>query len=135
MQIKELAEKAGLSPKTIRYYEQIGVLPPPKRLPNGYRDYDETDLERLRFVVGARHLNFSLDDIGEILAMRDRRESPCGVVLALIQQKAAEISRRIAELQALEVELRQLYRLGLTFPVDDVEGKHCVCHLVTEQAA
>ena len=132
MQIKELAERTHLSDKTIRYYESIDLLPPPRRLPNGYRDYDKTDVDRLKLIVGARHLDFSLDDIGEILALRDRREAPCRFVLDLLQQKADEISQRIAELQRLETELRQLHILGLTFPTDDVDGKHCVCHLVSE---
>jgi len=132
MQIKELAERTNLSDKTIRYYESISLLPPPRRLPNDYRDYDEADVNRLKLIVGARYLDFSLDDIGEILALRDRREAPCRFVLDLLHHKADEISRRIAELQRLETELRQLHTLGLTFPTDDVDGKHCVCHLVSE---
>ena len=134
MRIQELAQSTSLSDKTIRYYESIGLLPPPHRLANGYRDYDEVDVERVRFVVGARNLDFSLDDIGEILALRDRREPPCRVVLELLQQKAAEINRRIGELQQLEAELRELRSLGQTFPTDDVDGKNCVCHLVSERA-
>lgn len=134
MQIKELAERAGVAESTIRYYESIALLPEPARLPNGYRDYREQDLERLRFVAGARFLDFSLDDIGEILALRERGEAPCRVVLDLLQEKADEVNRRVAELQRLETELRRLRALGETFPTDDVEGKECVCHLITEQA-
>lgn len=134
MQIKTFARQANLSPKTIRYYEEIGLLPPPKRLANGYRDYAESDVARARFVAGARSLDFSLDDIQEILDLRDRREAPCRVVLDLLAEKADEISRRIAELQRMETELRELYRLGQTFPQDDVDGKNCVCHLVSNQA-
>ena len=84
MQIKTLADKTGLSDSTIRYYESIGLLPEPGRLSNGYRDYDESDVARLQFVAGARTLDFSLDDIAEILALRDRREAPCRVVLTLL---------------------------------------------------
>lgn len=135
MQIKDLAAASGVTAKTIRYYEEIGVLPPPKRLPNGYRIYDETDVDRLRLVAGARRLGLSLDDIGEILSMRDRGEAPCRTVLELLAEKADEIADRIAELQRLEIELRQLHALGLTFPTDDVDGKHCVCHLVSERTA
>ena len=120
--------------KTIRFYEEVGVLPPPERLPNGYRDYKEADVERVKFVAGLRRLDFSLNDVGEILAMRDRREAPCRVVLDLLSAKADEIAQRIAELSRLEGDLRQLYSLGLTFPTDDVEGKNCVCHLVSEKA-
>lgn len=133
MQIKELAKRTNLTAKTIRYYETIGLLPPPRRLPNGYRDYSEADVDRAKFVAAARGLDFSLDDIGEILDLRDRREAPCRVVLDLLQQRADEISQRIADLQQLETELRELHRLGLTFPTDDVDGKECVCHLITQR--
>jgi DNA-binding transcriptional MerR regulator len=135
MQIKELARQTNLSSKTIRYYEEIGLLPPPSRLSNGYRDYGEGDVERVKFVVGARNLDFSLDDIDEILALRDKREAPCRVVLDMIQNRAEEISQRIVELQQLEDDLRELHKLGQTFPMDDVDGKNCVCHLVSERAA
>ena len=130
MQLKTLARKTGLADSAIRYYESIGLLPEPERRPNGYRDYDEDDVARLQFVAGARALDFSLDDIAEILALRDRREAPCRVVLDLLQEKEEEIARRIAELKRLKMELQQLYTLGQTFPTDDVDGKTCVCHLV-----
>ena len=134
MQIKELSERTSLQDKTIRFYEEVGVLPPPNRLLNGYRDYAEADVERVRFVAGLRRLDFSLDDAGEILAMRDRGEAPCWLVLDLLSAKADKIAQRIAELSRLEKDLRQLYSLGLTFPTDDVEGKNCVCHLVSEKS-
>ena len=132
MQISTLAEKTGLSDSAIRYYESIGLLPEPERLANGYRDYDEGDVARLQFVAGARALDFALDDIAEILALRDRREAPCRVVLNLLQEKEEEITGRIAELERLKMELQELYTLGRTFATDDVDGKACVCHLVQE---
>ncbi len=134
MKISELSARTGIPAKTIRFYESRGVLPPPKRLPNGYRIYDESDVERLRFVAGARRLGLSLDDIQEILALRDRGEAPCRTVLTLLEEKANEVQERIRELQQLEAELRRLHALGLTFPQDDVEGKACVCHLVKTKA-
>jgi DNA-binding transcriptional MerR regulator len=134
MKINELANLTGVSPKTIRYYESIGVLPEPHRSANGYREYEDVDMERLKLVAGARRLEFSLDDVTEIIAMRDRREAPCRMVLDKLEQKADEIAQRIAELQQLEQELRRLHSLGQTFPTDDVDGKACVCHLVSEQS-
>lgn len=134
MQIKQLAALAKVSPKTIRYYEAIGVLPEPQRSPNGYREYEDSDVERLKLVLGARKLEFSLDDVTEILAMRDRREAPCRRVLDKLVQKADEIANRIIELQRLEQELRHLHALGQTFPTDDVDSKACVCHLVSEHS-
>lgn len=133
MQIKEFAQQTNLPAKTIRYYEEIGLLPPPGRLENSYRVYGEGDVVRARFVAAARRLDLSLDDVQEILALRDRREAPCRVLLDRLAEKADEISQRIAELQRLETELRDLHRLGQTFPLDDVEGKNCVCHLVEER--
>lgn len=132
MKIKDLSLDSGVPAKTIRYYEEIGVLPPAKRLPNGYRTYSESDLDRLRLVSGARQVGLSLKEIREIIEMRDRGEAPCTVLLGLLEKKADEIEMRIRALQQLEGELRQLHMLGLTFPTDDVEGKECVCHLVSE---
>ena len=132
MQIQEFSGQTNLPAKTIRYYEEIGLLPPPGRLENGYRDYDEVGVARARLVAGAR-LDFSLDDIREILDLRDRQIAPCRTVLDLLVEKADEISRRIAELQRMETELRELHRLGETYPKDDVDGKNCICHLVSEQ--
>ena len=134
MKIQAFSQKTGVSAKTIRYYEEIGLLPAPARMENNYRQYTETDVERLRLVVGARRLDLSLDDIREILAMRDNREAPCRTLLDLIEQKANEIKERIRSLQRLEQELPELHSLGKSFPVDDVDGKNCVCHLVSERS-
>lgn len=132
MKIQELAQSTGINAKTIRYYEEIGILPAPARAENNYREYSEQDVERLRLVAGARRLDLSLDDIQEIIALRDHREAPCRIMLERLAQKADEIAERIRALQRLEGELRELHALGLTFPTDDVDGKNCVCHLVSE---
>ena len=134
MKIQEFAQLSGLSAKTVRYYESIGILPAPPRTPNGYRDYGHSDLERARLVAGIRHLDLSLDEIAEILAMRDRREAPCRTLLERIEQKADQIEERIRLLRQMQVDLRQLHELGLTFPTDDVDGKNCICHLVSERS-
>jgi len=135
MKILEFAQLTGLSTKTIRYYESIGILSAPRRAPNGYREYSEQDLERARFVAGIRSLDLSLDEIEEILAMRDRREAPCRTLLDLIEQKADQIEERIRLLRQMEIDLRQLHKLGLTFPTDDIDGKNCICHLVSEHTS
>jgi DNA-binding transcriptional MerR regulator len=134
MQINELEKMTGVSAKTIRYYEEIALLPPPNRKPNGYRDYSESDIERLKLVSGARRLDFSLAEIKEILDLRDRDIAPCGVLLELLDRKANEINQRIAVLKEMQDDLINLYSLGVTYPTDDVEGKNCVCHLVKTHA-
>ena len=133
MKIQEFARLTGLSSKTVRYYESIGILPAPKRTLTGYRDYNNQDLERARFVAGIRSLDLSLEEIAEILALRDRREAPCRTLLERIEQKADQIEERIQLLEQMETDLRRLYELGLTFPTDDVDGKNCICHLVSER--
>lgn len=133
MKIREFSNQTGLSAKTIRYYESIGILPSPRRSQNGYREYSEQDLERARFVAGARSLELSLDEISELRAMQDQREAPCRTMLNLIKHKANQIAERILLLQRMEKDLRKLYRLGLTFPTDDIDGKNCICHLVKER--
>lgn len=133
MKIQEFSRQTGLSAKTIRYYESIGILPAPQRTPNGYREYEEQHLERARFVAGTRSLELSLDEISELLAMQDQREAPCRTMLNLIKHKADQIAERISLLQQMEKDLRKLYKLGLTFPTDDVDGKNCICHLVKER--
>ena len=116
MKIQEFSQQTGLSAKTIRYYESIGILRSPQRAPNGYREYSEQDLERARFVAGARSLELSLDEISELLAMQDQREAPCRTMLNQIKHKAEQINERIVLLQQMEKDLRKLYKLGLTFP-------------------
>lgn len=133
MEIRKISNQTGVPAKTIRYYEEIGLLPSPARKSNGYRDYSQFDVHRLKLVAGARRLDIPLVEIKEILDMRDQGQAPCEVLLDLLAAKAGEIETRIRELQHLQAELRQLHDLGLTFPTNDVEGKNCVCHLVSEK--
>ncbi len=134
MEIRGLVSKTGVPAKTIRYYEDIGLLPPPARKPNGYRNYSEIDVERLKLVAGARRMDIPIAEIQEILDMRDRQEPPCSRLLELIAQKREEIQVRIEQLKQMDAELSVLYDLGMSFPKDDIEGKHCICHLVSEKA-
>jgi hypothetical protein len=66
--------------------------------------------------------------------MQDRKEAPCRPLLSLIAQKADQIEERIELLKQMELDLRQLHELGLTFPTDDIDGKNCICHLVSEHS-
>lgn len=110
MQIGEVAELVGVDAPTIRFYESVGVLPEPERTASGYRSYEPPDVERLRFVVRARSLDLGLEDIREIVALRDGGEAPCGYVRGLLDRQAEIIARRIAESEALAAELGELRR-------------------------
>jgi DNA-binding transcriptional MerR regulator len=109
--ISELAEKAGVSPDTVRYYEKEGLLAEPSRTNSGYRQYDERAVERLHFIRGAQTLGLKLGDIKELLDIRDRGACPCGHTQQLLEKRVAEIDAEIRELKALKLELRSMERL------------------------
>jgi DNA-binding transcriptional MerR regulator len=106
--IGELAERLGLTTKTIRFYESIGLMPNPARTASGYRDYADADAERLTFIKTAQRLGLSLDEIREIIAFRDRGQQPCGYVAELLHRQVADLDRRIREMRQLRDELRIL---------------------------
>ena len=114
MRIGELAEQAGISTKAIRYYEQIGILTPPARTPSGYRSYDPSALGRLGFVRAAQAVGLTLGEIRQIIAFREGGQAPCAHVTDLLQRHAADLDARIAELQQLRGELRQLAERAAT---------------------
>lgn len=129
MRIGELADQAGISAKTIRYYEQIGVLAPPARTPSGYRDYDRSALGRLAFVRAAQAAGLTLGEIRQVIALRERGQAPCEHVTALLQRRARELGTRIAELQALQGHLEQLSERARTLDPRRCDPER-VCHLV-----
>jgi len=94
--------------KTIRYYEDIGVIPEPPRTPSGYRDYRAGAVRRLGFIRAAQSIGLTLGEIKEILAFRDRGQAPCGVVASLIERRAADLSERIAALEGMRRDLERL---------------------------
>lgn len=118
LKIGAAAKALGLSPKTIRFYEDIGLIPPPHREGSGWfaagqRVYDESELERLEFVKEARQLDFAIDDIRQILAGYENGP-PCGcgarpLLKTLIERKLAEIAQTIGKLEALRTEMQSLH--------------------------
>jgi DNA-binding transcriptional MerR regulator len=115
MRIGDLASRVGVNPKTVRYYEEIGLMPPPERRPSGHRLYGGEDLERMRFIRSAQRLGITLDDIREILALRERGRRPCGYVRDVLRREVADIEQRIAEMTRLREDL-----LGLERVADDL---------------
>ncbi len=105
MRIGEAADAVGINPRTIRYYEDIGLLPDPERTAGGYRDYTAADVERLVFVKTARRLGFTLAELAEILAFREQGQRPCAYVLDVLGRQVGDLDRRITELQDLRAEL------------------------------
>lgn len=106
--IGEIAADLGLNPKTIRYYEEIGLLPVPRRTAAGYRLYDAADRERLRFITKAKAIGFTLREIREILALRDGGEEPCPRLGRLLDRKLAAVDMHLRLLTEMRAELRTL---------------------------
>jgi DNA-binding transcriptional MerR regulator len=128
--IRELARVTGVSAKTIRYYESIGLVPAPKRADNNYRQYSPDIAERLRFIVSARSLGFSLADIGEFLSARDEGSLPCKRLMDSIDQRVSFIDQRIAELLELRDTLIRLRADGANLPPDKKCDDDCLCYMV-----
>ena len=131
MFIHELAQVSGVSAKTIRYYESIGLVPNPQRAENNYRQYAPEAVERLRFIISARSLGFSLTDIAEFLSARDEGTLPCKRVLDSIDGRIADIDRRIADLLALRDNLSRVQADGAGLPADKKCDDECLCYIVT----
>ena len=133
LHIGDLARQAGVAPSLVRYYEEIGLLPPAARTESGYRVYHQTDIERLRFIQRAKALDFSLEEVREILGLREHGEAPCAYVMNQIGLKIEEIDRKMAALARLKAELEQLQAEAARLPLADIEAKSCVCHLIENQ--
>lgn len=128
--ISDAAQRTGLPTSTLRYYERIGLLQPPKRTDSGYRAYDERALDRLAFVARARALGLRLDAIGELADLWDADR--CGPVQArlrdVVSARIADTQEQAAALLALSSELAS-YIEGLASSTPDAPcGERCGCH-------
>ncbi|NMW22945.1 helix-turn-helix domain-containing protein [Rhodanobacter denitrificans] len=106
MRISDLAKATGCHLETVRYYERIGLLPPPVRSNAGYRDYRDSDVERLRFMVRSRALAFSLEEIRSLLTLASHTELSCEQVDGVARTHLAQVEAKQRELAALATELR-----------------------------
>ena len=107
MNIGDVAERAGLPPKTIRYYEEIGLVRP-LRSENGYRTFRESDLHKLTFLGRARALGFSIEDCRTLLGLYEDNTRESAQVKAVAEEHLGEIDRKIAELQSMRATLAHL---------------------------
>jgi MerR family transcriptional regulator, copper efflux regulator len=132
MQIGELASRSKVPAKTIRYWETIGVLAPPSRSANRYRDYGAGVLDRLVFIRAAQAIGLTLGEIRSVIALRDDGETPCDHVRQLIEQHAGALDDRIAELQRLRDDLGQLAVRARDLDPADCDSA-AVCHIITSR--
>lgn len=117
MRIGELAERAGVTPDTIRYYEREGLLPPAERTESGYRDYGTATLDDLQFIKKAQALGLRLGDIREVMEISSGGEPPCEHVRATVVERLSEVEERLRQLRGLRATLREtLQRLDRAAP-------------------
>lgn len=108
MRIGELSKATGVSAKTIRYYEDVGLLIAPPRRDNNYRDYGDNDVATLKFIHRARNLGFAIKDVAQLVALWRDKDRASADVKAFATRHIAEVEVRIAELQSIRDTLATL---------------------------
>ena len=108
MNISDAARESGLSPKTIRYYEEIALVSPSGRLPNGYRQYDRNAVAELRFVHRARDVGFSVDECKALLDIQRDPQRHSAHVKSLVLEKCRQIEERIIRLRGMQATLEAM---------------------------
>ena len=129
MKVSELARRAEVTAETVRHYTREGLLHPIRDPANGYQLFNQTDLERLRFIQRARTLGFSVAEIGDILAHADQGDSPCPLVRDLLASRLPQIRARIQELEALASRMEQALEAWAEMPDGTPDG-HSLCRLI-----
>jgi MerR family copper efflux transcriptional regulator len=133
MRIGTLAAATGTTAKTLRFYEQAGLLQPPPRTSADYRDYPPHTATRIEFIHRAQAAGLSLAEIRDILAIRDQGQPPCRHLATLLERHLAEIDRRIRELEATRTVLRELARTAVTTdPTSCTQDD--ICRILTHRA-
>ncbi|MCD1618104.1 helix-turn-helix domain-containing protein [Salipiger marinus] len=108
LSIGTLAKRTGTKVQTVRYYEQIGLMPEPGRTDGGQRRYGAAELDRLAFIRHSRDLGFPLEAIRELLDLSDSPEKSCAQIDAVAQRQLKAVEARIARLQSLKAELQRM---------------------------
>lgn len=110
LNIGTVAERSGVPPKSIRYYESIGLIEPAERRPNGYRSYSEQDMRTLAFIKRARSLGFSVEEVRDLLDLWRDRNRKSAAVKALAARHIDALDRKIGELQSMRRALAELVK-------------------------
>ena len=129
MTIKKLAAEAGVPAHVARYYVRIGLIEPVSQQENGYRLFSLQAAERIRFVRMAKHLGFSLSEIGQIFSEVAADESPCADVREMLARRIEENRKKIEELTALQARMESAQSLWNWMP-DGQAGDHAFCPLI-----
>jgi len=126
MKIGDLSRKTSVSTKTIRYYEDIGILPEPDRSENGYREYDDEAVARLKFIRDAQASGLTLTEIASIVDLRGRGEESCNHVVDLLERHLKDLEVHIAGLERTRDQLAAMTKRAKKLnPADCTDPHRC----------
>lgn len=131
MRVGELAKCFNVTPDTVRYYTRVGFLKPNRNGINGYKEYGKTDLQRLRFILSARQLGFTIEDITIILKEADHGKSPCPITRQLLETRLQETEQRFLEMVTLRDKMKSAVQQWQDKP-DKTPSGHMICHLIED---
>ncbi|WP_109508280.1 heavy metal-responsive transcriptional regulator [Nocardioides speluncae] len=106
--VSQLARASGTTPDTVRFYEREGLLPAPARTASGYRQYDESMVDRIAFVQGCQRLGLTLADVRDLLAVRDTGVCPCEPAEQHLTRRLAEVDEQLVRLTALRAQMAEM---------------------------
>lgn len=129
MQVAQLARKLNVSVDTVRYYTLIGLITPSRNPDNNYKEYHEQDRRRLQFILSARNLGFTLNDIKEIIREASRGKVVCHLVREILEKRLEETERNFHEQYALRKRMKKAMKDWKSRP-DKAPTGHEICHLI-----
>jgi DNA-binding transcriptional MerR regulator len=129
MKVTEFAHSMNTTPDTVRFYTRIGLLTPNISADNGYKVFGKSDKKRLKFILNARRLNFSVEEITAILAQADEGKSTCPLVRDIVEQRLIATEKQFQEALALRSRLKKAINDWQEKPNRAPTGK-MVCHLI-----
>ncbi len=129
MTVTQLAKQVDISAESVRYYTRIGLLNPDRQQENGYRLFSFDDVKRLKFILRAKGLGFTLAEISQILGHSEDHDSPCPLVRDLITRRIHENRERLDAMAHLQIRMEKALAQWKTMP-DGTPNGHSVCHLI-----
>jgi len=129
MRVTELANALNTTPDTVRYYTRIGLIKPIKSSENGYKSYGKMVQQRLKFILSARQLDFSVDEIRNILTESDKGHTACPLVREIVEQRLAETEKQFQSALLLRKKLKNAINDWQNKP-DKAPTGHMICHLI-----
>jgi DNA-binding transcriptional MerR regulator len=130
LKIGQLAQQTGLAVGTLRYYSDLGLLKPVQRGDNNYRYYSSNASQQVKFIKKAQTLGFTLEEIKQILDVKDRGEKPCSLVQSLLNRKIEQLEIQIEQMSLFKAELEE-YRAAWTNNSDLESKPQEVCPLIS----